>query len=89
MEADTVEARLQHSRAQIRALLQLPDPATGQLDDDVFPRSAVMRFALDPRRRRLAGTVLATLGMVAGRWGAARGGIWPQVAGTLFRTARR
>ena len=89
MEANTVEARLRHSRAQIRALLQLPDPATGQLDDDVFPRSAVMRFALNPRRRRMAGTVLATLGMIVGRWSVARGGIWPRLAGTLFGTARR
>lgn len=89
MEAEPVEARLQHSRAQIRAMLMLPDPETGQLDDDVFPRSAVMRFALDPRRRRMAGAVLGTLGAIAARWNALRRGTWPQVAGTLFGTERR
>jgi hypothetical protein len=89
MEAELVAAHLQQTRAQIRALLLLPDPATGELDDDVFPRSAVMRFALDPRRRRMAGAVLGTLGAVAGRWSALRGGIWPQVSGSLFGTPRR
>lgn len=91
MEAELVEARLQHTRAQIRAMLLLPDPATGELDEDLFPRSKVMRaamsFAVNPRRRRLASTVLASVAVMAGRWGAARGGIWPQVA-TLFGAAR-
>ena len=91
METELVEARLQHSRAQIRAMLLLPDPATGELEEDVFPRSKVMRaamsFAVNPRRRRLAGTVLSTLGVMAGRWGMARGGIWPQLA-TLFGATR-
>lgn len=87
MEADAVEQarlRLEHNRMRIRSLLMLPDPATGELDDDVFPRSAVMRFALDPRRRRMFGTALASLGMLAARWSVARGGIWSQLAGSLF-----
>lgn len=36
---------LQQSRAQLRSLL-IPDPDTGRIEADVFPRSIAMRVAV-------------------------------------------
>ncbi len=66
MEEHVIAAELQHSRAQLRALL-LPDPETGRIDADVFPRSAIMRVVMDPRRRRLATAGIAALSLLFGR----------------------
>ncbi len=41
MEEHAVAIELQQSRAQLRTLL-LPDPATGRVEANVFPRSAVI-----------------------------------------------
>lgn len=85
MEEHAVTARLAQSRAQLRAML-VPDPATGRIEADVFPRSAVMRFLFDPRRRGLATAGIAALSMLAGRrrarraGGARRIGGWSQMA---------
>jgi hypothetical protein len=66
MEEHAIAAELQQSRAQLRALL-LPNPQTGRIEADVFPRSAIMRVVLDPRRRRLATAGIAALSMLFGR----------------------
>jgi hypothetical protein len=59
-------ARLAHSRGLLRALL-IPDPGTGKIEADVFPRSAVMRFLFDGGKRRMAFSALTTLAVLAGR----------------------
>lgn len=91
MEANAVEASLQENRARIRGLLMLPDPGTGQLPEDQFPRSMVMRFMMDPRGRRMAAGALATLATLAGRRNPERDGFWPRLAQslTLLGTQRR
>ncbi|MET0279570.1 MAG: hypothetical protein ABW278_00400 [Steroidobacteraceae bacterium] len=71
MEEHAVVRRLEQSRAQLRELL-LPDPLTGRIEADVFPRSAVMRFMFDPGKRRMAMNTLATLASLTGRSGFAK-----------------
>jgi hypothetical protein len=66
METHAVTADLEESRDRLRELL-LPDPETGRIEADVFPRSAVMRFMLNPRGRRMAFTAIGALAMLAGR----------------------
>jgi hypothetical protein len=66
MEKHPVGAELQHSRALLRALL-LPDPRSGRIEADVFPRSTVMRVLFDPGKRRAAFAGLTLLAMLAGR----------------------
>lgn len=79
MEEHAVTARLTDSRARLRAML-VPDPETGHIEADVFPRSAVMRFLFDPRRRGMAGAGIAALTMLAGRRKRRRAGGWSQMA---------
>jgi hypothetical protein len=50
---------LQRSRAQLRALL-LPDPETGRIEADAFPRSQLMRFVFSAGKRNLALSALGT-----------------------------
>ena len=76
---DTLSGRLEHSRAQLRAML-VPDPHTGRIEADVFPRSALMRFLFDPRRRGMATAGIAALTMLAGRRKRRRAGGWSQMA---------
>lgn len=80
MEEHAIALELQHSRAQLRALL-LPDPATGRIEADAFPRSQLMRFVFSPGKRNLAMSAVSTaLAMFAGRRRAATGGgRWSQV----------
>jgi hypothetical protein len=78
MEEHVITTRLDQSRAQLRAML-VPDPQTGRIEADVFPRSAVMRFLFDPRRRGMATAGLAAVGMLAGRRKRRAGG-WSQMA---------
>jgi hypothetical protein len=66
METHAVTTNLEESRARLRELL-LPDPETGRIEADVFPRSAVMRFLLNPRGRRMAFTTVSALAMLARR----------------------
>lgn len=56
MEEHATVIRLQRSRARLRALLL--GGARGAPEPDVFPRSALMRFVLDPEQRALAMTAL-------------------------------
>lgn len=42
MDQHELALNLQHSRARLRELL-IPDPETGQIEADVFPRSTAMR----------------------------------------------
>ena len=54
---------LEETRAQLRRFL-IPDAVDSEFDGDHFPRSKVMRFAFNPRNRRLlmiSGSVLAVL----------------------------
>jgi hypothetical protein len=91
MEEHVVAANLQESRARLRELL-VPDPETGRIEADQFPRSAVMRFVFDPRGRKVAMTGLSLLMMLAGRKAAARTGLMPllsQSLASLVRLARR
>jgi len=70
MEEHALVASLEQSRARLRVLL-LPDPVTGKVEADVFPRSAITRALLGMlgalftlllrRRRRGAGTLLPGL----------------------------
>jgi hypothetical protein len=90
MEEHIVATRLEQSRAQLRAML-VPDPETGRIEADVFPRSAVMRFLFDPRRRGMATAGIAALGMMAGRRRVRMRG-WSQVmkmASKFFLARRR
>lgn len=66
METHDVSANLEESRARLRELL-LPDPETGRIEANVFPRSAVMRFMLNPRGRRMAFVAVSALAMLARR----------------------
>lgn len=59
MEEHATVISLQQSRARLRALLL--GGARGAGEADVFPRSAVMRFVLDPDRRGMAMMVLGAL----------------------------
>lgn len=42
MDQHDLQLKLQQNRAQLRALL-IPDPETGHIEADVFPRSVAMR----------------------------------------------
>jgi hypothetical protein len=66
-------------------MLLLPDAVTGEIEADVFPRSAVMRFLFDSSKRRVAISALSTVAMLAGRGGLAKA----QLASTLVRAARK
>ena len=55
---------LEANRALVRGLL-LPRSAGG--DADAFPRSEVMRFLLDARKRRLALGIMTAAWMFMGR----------------------
>ena len=80
MEEHAIALELQRSRAQLRALL-LPDPVTGRIEADAFPRSQLMRFVLSAGKRNLAMSVISTaLAMFARRRRTAGGGGgWSQV----------
>ncbi len=81
MEEHAIAAlELQRSRAQLRALL-LPDPETGRIEADAFPRSQLMRFVFSAGKRNLAMSALgAAFSMFAGRRrSASGGGGWSQV----------
>ena len=72
---------LQRSRALLRAML-LPDPETGRIEADAFPRSQLMRFVFGAGKRNLAMSALgAAFSMFAGRRRRARNerGGWSQV----------
>jgi hypothetical protein len=91
MEEHVVATSLQESRARLREML-VPDPETGRIEADHFPRSAVMRFIFDPRGRRVAMTGLSLLMMLAGRKAVARTGLMPllsQSINTLVGLVRR
>ncbi len=66
METHDVTVDLADSRARLREML-LPDPETGRIEADVFPRSAVMRFMLNPRGRRMASAAVSAMAMLARR----------------------
>jgi hypothetical protein len=58
---------LQRSREQLRALL-IPDPLTGRIEADAFPRSQLMRFVFSAGKRNLAMSALgAAFSMFAAR----------------------
>lgn len=85
---------LHESRRRLRSYLIPPgSDASGDdaVDDNHFPRSKVMRFAVNPRNRQivmLAGSVLAVLATRA--LGAGRFGIVADVARSFsrFRNSR-
>jgi hypothetical protein len=68
MEEHALELELQRSRAQLRALL-VPDPQTGRIEADAFPRSQLMRFAFSAGKRNLA---MSALGTALSMWVARR-----------------
>lgn len=84
MEEHAVVENLRESRERLRKLLALRGGGTDAADDDAFPRSAVMRFLLDARRRQLALAVMSAVWMVAGRRAVARAG----AVGLLARTMK-
>jgi hypothetical protein len=92
MEEHALVVRLQNSRQRLRSLL-LPDPETGRIEGDAFPRSAIMQLLFNPRARRLMITVLPTLLMLFGSRRRASGSrLWPKLAqslGALAALARR
>jgi hypothetical protein len=82
METHLVEARLHASRERLRALL-IPDPESGRIEADAFPRSAVMRLVFSTRARRIA-MALLSLAMLWRRRGASgTASIWPQLTRSL------
>jgi len=82
MEEHVVAARLVSNRARLRALL-VPDPETGRIEADVFPRSAVMRAMFDTRAIRLAKAGMSIALLVKARRAAIRQGIWPMFARSI------
>jgi hypothetical protein len=88
METQSVRDELRATRARIRALL-IPDPVTGQIEADVFPRSAVMRFVFNPHARKLAFTAVSLGAMFAGRRAAAAGSVWPLVTRSFSNIMER
>lgn len=90
MEEHPVTLELQRSRAMLRAML-LPDPETGRIEADVFPRSAVMRFLFNSRQRKLATAGIGAVAMLA-RMRRGRVGSWAQVVqalGAVLASRRR
>jgi hypothetical protein len=83
MEEHAVARQLQQSREQIRELL-MPGSSTGHALPGQFPRSAVMRFVLDSRKRSVAiAAAGAVLGLMRRRKAASGGTRWPQLANLL------
>jgi hypothetical protein len=80
MEEHAIALELQRSRAQLRALL-VPDPETGRIEADAFPRSQLMRFVFNAGKRKLAMSALgAAVSLFVGRRRAAnRGSGWSRV----------
>lgn len=75
------------TRRQLRSYLLSgsADPA-GQADDDHFPRSKVMRFAFNPRNRKLLMLSGSVLAVVATRFaGTKRMGLVADIARSLAR----
>ena len=71
------------TRTQLRRYL-LPPP--GSTESDHFPRSAVMRFAFDPRNRRLLVVGASVLGVLAARaFGTNRMSLVTDIARSLAR----
>ena len=66
MEEHAVVEKLRQSREQIRELL-MPGAASGRILPGHFPRSAVMRFLVDSRKRGMAMTAVATAFAFFGR----------------------
>lgn len=81
MESHAVTARLHDSRERLRQLL-IPDPGTGRIESDVFPRSAVMQFMFNARARRVAMALLSVFLMFRRRSTPGLA-IWPQLTRTL------
>lgn len=76
---------LDATRAQLRRYL-LPDSVEPGQDDDHFPRSKVMRFAFNPRNRRLLVLSGSVLAVVASRMvGANKLGLVADVIRTFTR----
>jgi hypothetical protein len=75
MEEHDLAVRLQQNRARLRSLL-LPDPETGHIEADVFPRSIAMRALV-------AGVPVLLASLLRGR--SARAAAWPQVAMSLVQ----
>jgi hypothetical protein len=85
IEAHTLAANLQHSREELRRLL-LPRGSTPR-PPGTFPRSAVMRFLLNPQQRRL-GMMLVGAALLLLRRGA-RGPLnWLQLLQPLLGARR-
>jgi hypothetical protein len=80
--AVAVAASMDHSREQLRRLI-LPQPGhDGAVE--AFPRSAVMRFLLDSRKRRMATAALSVGLMLLGRRHVAKAG-WLRSAASFWR----
>lgn len=60
MEEHALVASLHRSREELREVL-MPGASSGRVLHGRFPRSAVMRFLLDSKKRKLVGTVLGAL----------------------------
>ena len=84
MEEHAVARQLQQSRDEIRELL-MPGSSTGDALSGHFPRSAVMRFIMDSRKRSLAISAAGTvLGLLRSRSAAPGGRRWPQLSSLLL-----
>ena len=84
MEKHAVARQLQQSRDQIRVLL-MPGSSTGHALPGHFPRSAVMRFIMDSRKRSVAiAAAGAVLGLLRHRKAAPGGTGAPKLANLLL-----
>lgn len=63
MDPELLVIRMEQTRGKLRSLLLAGRP--GEEEPDVFPRSAAMRFLLDPRKRGIATTALGALASLA------------------------
>lgn len=63
MDANDVVGRLRASRERLREVMMAGQP--GYENADVFPRSATMRFLLDPAKRGIAATALGAIASFA------------------------
>lgn len=83
MEEHAIARNLQQSREEIRELL-MPGASTGHAIPGHFPRSAVMRFLMDSRKRGLAVAVLGTAFSVLRRKKSAGASRWPRISHALL-----
>jgi hypothetical protein len=85
MEEHAAALKLRETRERIRAML-IPDPETGRIESRSFPRSAIMRFAFDPRAGKVLMAGLSLLMMFKARGTVTRAAVLPAMIPMLMKS---